>query len=228
MRVQHRHLRGPVERRLAGERLVEHATERVDVGARVHLPALDLLGRAVLDRPDEGAGPRQPGRRELLDRTEVGEVSAVARADEDVRGLHVAVDEPACVRRVERGCDLAHNRERPPHGQRALVGDQRLQVGALDAGHRDPEQAVVLARVVDRDDVRVVERGREPGLAQEAVAEVGVAEARREELQRGPAAEAHVLGAVDDACAAAAELLDDPIAAELGADALVEFHPHQF
>ena len=74
----------------------------------------------------------------------------------------------------------------------------------------------------------MVERGREPGLAQEAVAEVGVAEARREELQRGPAAEAHVLGAVDDACAAAAELLDDPIAAELGADALVEFHPHQF
>ena len=217
-----------MEGRLAGERLVEHAAERIDVGARVHLPALDLLGCAVLDRSDKGAGTRCPGRGELLDRAEVRQVRAVVRADEDVRRLDVAVNEPARMGGVQRGRDLAGDRERAPHGQPALLGDQRLQVGPLDAGHRDPEEVVVLARVVDRDDVGVVERGREPRLAQEAVAEVGFAEPRREELQRGPAPQAYVLGPVDDAGAAATELLDDPVAAELGADALVQLHAHQF
>jgi hypothetical protein len=37
-----------------------------------------------------------------------------------------------------------------------------------------------------------------------------------------------VLGPVDDARAAAADLLDDAVAAELGADALIELHAHQF
>jgi len=37
-----------------------------------------------------------------------------------------------------------------------------------------------------------------------------------------------VLGAVHDARAAAAELLEDPVATELGADALVQLHAHQF
>ena len=74
----------------------------------------------------------------------------------------------------------------------------------------------------------MVERGGQAGLAQKAVAEVGVAEAGREELERGGAAEPDVLGAVDDTRAAAAELLEDPVAAELGAYALVQLHAHQF
>ena len=45
MRVQDGDLGVPVERRLAGEGLVEDAGERIDVGSRIDLAPLDLLRR---------------------------------------------------------------------------------------------------------------------------------------------------------------------------------------
>ena len=47
------------ERRLSGEALVEHAAERVDVGARVDGPALDLLRGGVVEGAEEEPGLRQ-------------------------------------------------------------------------------------------------------------------------------------------------------------------------
>ena len=94
------------ERRVAGEQLVEHAAERVDVGAGVDPLAADLLGRDVVEGPDEGAGRGDAGARvDLAGEPEVGEVGVLAGAralDEDVARLDVAVDEPARVRGVER------------------------------------------------------------------------------------------------------------------------------
>ena len=145
-------------------------------------------------------------------------------ADEDVRRLHVAVDEPARVRRVERGGDLRDDAERAAHRQPSLGDEQRLQVAAVDVLHRDVEHVVGLARVVDGDDARVVERRGEPRLAQEPLAEVGLAERRGEELQRGGASEPNVLGAVDDARPAFADRLDQPVPADLGVDPPV---PHR-
>src|SRR3712207_8358380 len=45
------------------------------------------------------------------------------------------------------------------------------EVAALHVAHRDVQQAVVLARVVDGDDVRMVDRGGRARLAHEAIAE---------------------------------------------------------
>src|SRR5947199_139597 len=60
---------------VAGERLVEDATERVDVGAGVDLLALELLGRDVVERADEHAGLRETALRSLVLREpEVGEI----------------------------------------------------------------------------------------------------------------------------------------------------------
>ena len=44
------------ERHLAGEQLVEHDAERVDVGVRVDVAALRLLGRDVVAGAEDGAG----------------------------------------------------------------------------------------------------------------------------------------------------------------------------
>ena len=52
--------------------------------------------------------------------------------------------------------------ERAARLERALRAEQRSQVGALDVAHREVEQAVDLARVVDRHDVRMLERRRAP------------------------------------------------------------------
>ena len=166
----------------------------------------------------------RPDDDELLHDAEVREERAVVRADEDVRRLHVAVHEPARVRGIERRCDLRDDAERTAYRQPPLGDEQRLEVAPVDVLHRDVEHVVCLAGVVDRDDARVVERGGEPRLAEEPLAEVGLAERRGEELQCGGAAEPHVLGAVDDARPALADRLDEAVPADLRVDPPV---PHR-
>src|SRR5690606_41160522 len=46
------------ERHAPGEHLVQHAPERIDVAGRAGLPAGEQLGREVLGRAADGAGPR--------------------------------------------------------------------------------------------------------------------------------------------------------------------------
>ena len=73
----------------------------------------------------------------------------------------------------------------------------------------------------------MVEGRGELRLAQEPAAEIGLAESRRQQLQRRRAAESDVLRAVDDARPAASERLDDAIPAELGPDPTVRLHAHE-
>ncbi len=151
--------------------------ERVDVGAPVDLLLpLDLLGGEVVRRADHLADPGQAvagARAAVLGEPEVGQVG-VAAVDEDVGGLDVAVDQTGDVGGVQRGGDLAADVQHPVGAEPALLAQDRGQVRAGDVLHRDVEQAVDLAGVVDRDDVRMRERRGDPGLAQEALAEVGV------------------------------------------------------
>jgi hypothetical protein len=49
------------------------------------------------------------------------------------------------------------------------VTQDGLQVAAHDEAHRDVQLPVDLARVVDRDDARMLQRRRQPRLAQEAL-----------------------------------------------------------
>jgi hypothetical protein len=72
---------------------------------------------------------------------------------------------------------------------------------------------------VDRADVRVLERGRGARLALEPLERLRVrGNVLGEELQGDLAPESQVLGAVNDAHAAAAELLDDPVTGDRLAD----------
>jgi hypothetical protein len=147
---------GAPERRFAGEALVEHAAERVHVGPRVHVVAPDLLGGEVVERADDtarvGRGPA-----ELLRDAEVGEVRVIVPVQEDVRGLHVAVHERPAVRGVERAGHLGEDRQGACRAELPLVGQEGAQVPPLHEAHREVEVAVVLPRLVYRDDVRVVE-----------------------------------------------------------------------
>jgi hypothetical protein len=146
----------------------------------------------------------------------------VSFVDQDVRRLHVAVHEPVCVGDVQRACDLPADADAALRFQRA-VPKQRLQVGAADQPHGDVELATDLPRVVDRDDVRMLERGGEARLAQEPLAERYVLrQLRREQLQRDVAIEGEVARAVDDAHSAAAKNFVEPVASELGADPWIE------
>src|SRR5262249_48363384 len=62
----------------AGQALIQHAPQRVDVGAAIDRAALDLLRRDVVDGAHELAGGRQPAARGgVLGDPEVGQVDVV-------------------------------------------------------------------------------------------------------------------------------------------------------
>jgi hypothetical protein len=70
------------------------------------------------------------------------------------------------VRGVERLRDLREKVDGPLRLQCSLPGDDLREIGAFDEAHGEKEHAVLLARLIDRDDVRVVERGRDARLAE--------------------------------------------------------------
>ena len=220
VRVHDRDVRLAVERLLSRQALEEQAAEGVDVGLGPDRLALDLLRSGVVERADEEAGPGQPSRSRSLGDPEVGQVHAVGRGvDQHVGGLDVPMNEIVRVRSVECARHLLEDRDGPVELEQTL-GDQILEVAAADVPHGDVDDAVLLTRVVDRDDARVVERCDHLRLLDEALAEVAVAaEVVGERLDRGLAAEDRVLGVVDEAHAAAAEQSEHAVAGDLRADA---------
>ena len=155
---------------------------------------------------------------DALGEPEVGEVGVLPAAllvDQDVRRLHVPVDEPLCMRGVERVGDLRGDRDGARGCERALAPEQRLEVDPVHVAHRDEQAAVCLAGLVDRNDVRVVEARGEPRLPQHPLAEpLVIGEAFAQELQGDGALEPHVERAVHLAHAAAPGKSTDLVAGD--------------
>jgi hypothetical protein len=117
MRDEDGHGPWALERWVAGEGLVEHAGQGIEVGSPGHRLASDLLGSGIGDRAREMGrlrvaallvrAPREPEIRQVT------VLPAALVGDEDVHRLHVAVDEAARMGSVERVRHLADQRERP-------------------------------------------------------------------------------------------------------------------
>ena len=168
--------------------MVQNATQGIDVAALVDRLAADLLGRGVVERPEKRACPRE--RRAVKSRlrqseiTEVRVLAPVAPLDEDVLGLHVRVHQAARVGRVE-GARHLRDQGRGAFGLERLPTEEDAQILCRDKTHREEEATIVLPCLVDREDLGVVEGGRELRLAQEAIAEARVvSDLRRDELER--------------------------------------------
>ena len=233
VREHHRDVRVTPKRRLPDEALVEHAAERVDIRPPVDLLTGDLLGSDVVDGAQQvavvadsgllGDPLREPEVRQV---DVVGAVRARARVEQHVGGLHVAMHEAARMGRIQRDRDLREDADRVRRVQAAAL-QALLQVTPLDVAHGDEEEALGRPGLVDRDDVRMVDRCGQLRLAQEAVAErLVLGEAGSEQLERNPPLEPQILGQVDDAHPAEAQQRLDPIAGELGADPRVVAHLH--
>jgi hypothetical protein len=201
-------LGGPRERRRSGEHLVEHATEAVEVTAAVGVVAAGRLLRAhVQGRADAQSGlcqPRSAGRADSARDAEVGYARMTAR-EHDVLGLDVAVDDVVAVRVRERIGDLARDLERVIDRQLLLACEPVSQRTALDVRHDVVEEAVRFARIVERQDVRVIETGRDLDLAQEPVRPEHGREIRLEDLDGDRATVLQILGEPDGGHAAASE-----------------------
>ena len=109
----------------------EHDRERVEVGAAVERRAGGLLGRRVARGADDRAGRLGPARLgERAGETEVGDAHDAVLVEEQVRGLDVAVHEPARVRVLERAGDLAPDVRRLRRAQPRAGVEQAAQAAA--------------------------------------------------------------------------------------------------
>ena len=93
--------------------------------------------------------------------------------------------------------------------------DDLVEPLALDELHGVIGRLAVLADLEDRHDVGVVQPRRRLRLAAEPLQRLGVVrDLVRQDLQRHPAAQADLLGLVDDPHAAPADLPEDPVVAQ--------------
>ena len=98
------------------------------------------------------------------------------------------------------------------HGAPGDAVSQRL---ALDQFQHQEEDAGVLLQAVNGGDVRVIQRSQQMTFALEASHALGVGgDLGPEDLDRDLAVQARVVGPIDHAHPALADLLDDPVMAE--------------
>ena len=232
MGEQQSHRAVAAEGRLARQALVQHAAQRVEVGAPVDLPALDLLRSDVLRGAEELAALGQAGfLSRALGEPEVRQVDVLAPSlgrDEDVARLHIAVHQPALVGGIERGGHLVEQSQRPSGPQASLLGQHALEIAALHVAHGDVEHPVDLTRLEDRDHVGVIERGGQLRLPEEALPEALVpGQIGGQQLQRHPALQAQILGQIDVAHPTPPEQRLDPVARKLRADTRINRDSHE-
>ena len=204
----------PAERRLADRHLVERDAERVDIGALVNALASRLFrrhvfGRAHVHRCSRG---RRVVRRSLGD-SEVGHHRIAVAIEENVVGLQIAVHDPAivCVGELKgRGNVHPHT-----HDQRAFYWLARLHdvvEPSFQQVHREEDDLVLFARVVDGDDVRMPElRGAVRFAPEVFLEDVVVGERGLEDLERDVDFQVGVARPVDVGEAALTEGLIYPV-----------------
>jgi hypothetical protein len=203
------------ERGRAGERLVENAAEREDVGPGVYsLRRRDLLGRHVAGSPYEVTVGGQPSRGRHVCDPEVDQtrLPLVFPHQEHVARLHVSVHDAHAVGLGERVGESLGEKE----GARELEGtvlETLLEVLALQPLHGEPRRRSVETVGDVAHDCWVADRRQHLCLAQEALEEL----VRRElqHLHGDELASRRVERPVNGAHAAAAhQLLEDEPAPE--------------
>ena len=204
---------------LPREELVEDDAEREEVAPAVDRVPRDLLGRHVVRRPEELSRRREVRLLGLGD-PEVGDLHLALGRDDDVRRLHVPVDDAAAVGVVERLGDLADDLGDTFERERGLLDEELLDVLPLDVLHRDERRfrGGILPDVVNRHDVRVGEDARGLRLPQEALLELALLDVvfahRADRLERHETADDRVAAQVDDAHGALPQLANHLVAAE--------------
>ena len=146
--------------------------------------------------------------------TEIGQIRMTILREQDILRLHVTMHQPRIVRYVQRSGDLAEDVDRVLRRKPSLV-HPLAQRRPLDETHCQIEPPFRLSRVVDRNNIWMIQRSRMFPFSPEPLPERFVAaQLRREHLQRNRTPKRHLLGTIDDGHPAKADDVDDPEATE--------------
>ena len=132
---------------------------------------------------------------------------------QDVLGLDVAMHDAARVGVIERLGHVARDRERRIDGKRSFAIQPLAQRLAAHEGHDIEEMPRRIARIEQRQDVRMAELRRDLDLAKKSLGADGARQLGIEHLDRDLAPMAQVVGQVDRRHSAAANLALDAIPA---------------
>jgi hypothetical protein len=143
------------EGRLAGEQLVEHRPERVEVRARVGAAPERLLGRQIGDRSHQHPLDRRARAPVARREAEVAEPRGAVVAEPDVGRLEVAMDDAARMGVLERAADVDRDRERPVDVQAPPLAllEHPGEIAAADVLADDVGNPILLARIEHPDHV---------------------------------------------------------------------------
>ncbi len=209
------------KRWLAGQHLVQHAAEAVDVGAAIHPLFSDgLLWAHVLRRAEDD--PREgetlvPLRLQHARNAEVCE-QRLPGGEEDVLGLDIAVHDATRVRAFQCRRERAHDDDRLAWGKLVLPLEPVAQRLPFDERGDVVELPPRFAGVVQRQDVRMRQLGRNPYLAREPVRGQRLRELVTQDLDGDVAVVPEVAGAVHIGRGAASDDFEQLIAsAEISA-----------
>ena len=191
------------ERDPARHRLDEHQRQRIHVGPRVELHTRRLLRgrvRAVPTIPPAGSVQLASASARASPKSATRDDAVLV--EQEVGRLDVAMQHIARVRVLQRRRDVATDAGRLGDGQQRTLIEHRPEAAALQELEHH-ERHVVLAPVVDRDDVGVVQRRGELRLGPEPSQECRVVGQRGvEHLHRDLSAQPLVVGDVDAAARA--------------------------
>ena len=159
-----------------------------------------------------------PRRRDGVHRAGHAEVreKCVVTREQDVLGFDVAVHESGAMRVVQRAANVASDAQRVFDRELVFAPEPVAEAFAFHVRHGEPELAGGrLAGIVDAEDVRVLELGRERDLAPEPLRAERRGELRVKNLESDRPAVLGIVGEVDRRHPAASE---DPLDRELRAE----------
>ena len=163
-----------VERRMAGQHLVQHDAGAVQVGGGGDRQPAGLLGRHVSRGAHDRGRPSLGGALGQARDPQVAHLDLAARRDQHVGRLDVAVHDLLGVRMRERAAELLGDFAGGPRREPAAAPEPRGQALALDQLGHVVEPLLGLPDVVDLDDAGVADAGQQLCLAFEALGPVGV------------------------------------------------------
>ena len=132
--------------------------------------------------------------------------------EEDVVGLHVAMDDAGLMRVGERVAHVAQEEHDVVHGQRSLAHEPVAQRSAGLEGHDEVARAAGFARVVEGNDVRMVKLRDDRDLLREAFGGERGLQRGMHDLHGDVARVLEVVREVDGGHAALAKFALDPVA----------------